>query len=158
MPLVSLPELENWITVWSFIETIQSRSYTHSISSIMLKAHPEEVFDTILDDKNILVRAKTITAYYDKLIFMTQCLQAFGTGVYTYEDQEVTVDVRHTKKQLFLTLNSINALEAICFYVSFACNFSFADKNKLQGFAKIMPLIARDEALHHRATQHIINI
>jgi ribonucleoside-diphosphate reductase beta chain len=155
LPVASLPEVENWITTWSFIETIHSRSYTHIIRSIM--SHPETVFDTILDDPKIIMRAKTITGYYDKCIFMTQCLQAVGPGIYVYEDQELTVDLSSCKKQLFLTLNAVNALEAIRFYVSFACNFSFAENNKLEGAAKIMRLIARDEALHHTSTQYMIN-
>lgn len=43
---------------------------------------------------------------------------------------------------------SVNALEAIRFYVSFACSFAFAERELMEGNAKIIRLIARDEALH----------
>ncbi len=53
---------------------------------------------------------------------------------------------------------SVNALEAIRFYVSFACSFAFAERELMEGNAKIIKLIARDEALHLTGTQHILNL
>ena len=53
---------------------------------------------------------------------------------------------------------SVNALEAIRFYVSFACSFAFAERELMEGNAKIIKLIARDEALHLTGTQHMINL
>ena len=51
---------------------------------------------------------------------------------------------------------SVNALEAIRFYVSFACSFAFAERELMEGNAKIIKLIARDEALHLTGTQHML--
>lgn len=53
---------------------------------------------------------------------------------------------------------SVNALEAIRFYVSFACSFAFAERELMEGNAKIIRLIARDEALHLTGTQHMLNL
>ena len=52
LPIVSLPEIENWIETWSFNETIHSRSYTHIIRCIY--ANPSKVFDEIMDIKEIV--------------------------------------------------------------------------------------------------------
>jgi ribonucleoside-diphosphate reductase beta chain len=53
---------------------------------------------------------------------------------------------------------SVNVLEAIRFYVSFACSFAFAERELMEGNAKIIKLIARDEQLHLSSTQHMINL
>lgn len=52
----------------------------------------------------------------------------------------------------------VNILEAIRFYVSFACSFAFAERRVMEGNAKIIKLIARDEALHLTSTQHMLNL
>jgi ribonucleoside-diphosphate reductase beta chain len=65
---------------------------------------------------------------------------------------------KEVKTALFLTIVSVNVLEAIRFYVSFACSFSFAERSLMEGNAKVIKLIARDEALHLSGTQHIINL
>ena len=64
-PIVSLPELENWITTWTFSETILSRSYTHIIRNVY--ANPTKVFDEMLDVQEILDCADDITKYYNDL-------------------------------------------------------------------------------------------
>ena len=156
LPLVSLPELENWIETWSFSETIHSRSYTHMVRSLM--ENPAQVFDTIVSDHAIKNRAGDITRYYDDLIVKTQLLQSCGPGSYQLHNQTVTINSYAVKKALYLTLHAVNALEAIRFYVSFACTFAFTEQRKLEGCGKIMKLIARDEALHMTSTQHMINI
>jgi len=68
------------------------------------------------------------------------------------------VNLRDLKKTLYLCLMSVNILEAIRFYVSFACSFAFAERKVMEGNAKIIRLIARDEALHLTGTQHMLNI
>ncbi len=157
LPLVSLPELETWIETWSFSETIHSRSYTHILRNLF--TDPGEVFDDIMVNEEILKRADDIACYYDVLIALTQYYQLHGEGEYT-DNAGVThlVSVREIKKKLFLCINSVNALEAIRFYVSFACSFAFAERDLLEGNAKIIKLIARDEALHLNSTQHILNL
>ena len=51
LPIVSLPEVENWIETWSFSETIHSRSYTHIIRNVY--PDPSFVFDDLLNQKEI---------------------------------------------------------------------------------------------------------
>jgi len=156
LPLVSLPELETWIETWSFSETIHSRSYTHILRNVF--SDPSHVFEDIVENKEIQERATDISKYYDDLIFHTQLWQTLGEGEHTVEGETYTVTMRNLKKKLFLCMNSVNALEAIRFYVSFACSFAFAEREMMEGNAKIIRLIARDENLHLTSTQHIINL
>ena len=156
LPLVSLPELETWIETWSFSETIHSRSYTHIIRNIV--NDPSVVFDDIVENEHIVKRAKDIAHYYDKLISLTNDYHRYGEGTHILNGEEVNVSLMALKKQLYLCLMSVNALEAIRFYVSFACSFAFAERELMEGNAKIIKLIARDEALHLTGTQHMLNI
>ena len=130
LPIVSLPELETWIETWSFSETIHSRSYTHIIRNIV--TDPSIIFDDIVENEEILKRAKDIAHYYDDLIETTV---AWQRGEYN--------NLHELKKKLYLCLMSVNALEAIRFYVSFACSFAFAERELMEGNAKIIKLIAR---------------
>lgn len=156
LPLVSIPELETWIETWSFSETIHSRSYTHIIRNISVD--PSSIFDDIVRNKHILERAKDISKYYDNLIELTQYYELFGEGTHTINGKEVEVSITELKKRLYLCLMAVNVLEAIRFYVSFACSFAFAERKLMEGNAKIIKLIARDEALHLTSTQHMLNI
>ena len=156
LPLVSIPELETWIETWTFSETIHSRSYTHIIRNIV--NDPSVVFDDIVTNKEIIKRARDISAYYDDLIRDSQLYGLYGEGTYTVDGKECVVTLRNLKKQLYLCLMSVNALEAIRFYVSFACSFAFAERQLMEGNAKIIKFIARDESLHLTGTQHILNI
>lgn len=156
LPLVSLPELETWIETWSFFETIHSRSYTHMVRSML--DDPSVVFDDIINDTEIRKRIGSITHYYDDLIFKTQQYQTLGEGIHEVDGKKIKVSIRDIKKALYLALQAVNALEAIRFYVSFACTFSFSERKKHEGSGKIMKLIARDEALHVSGTQHMINL
>jgi ribonucleoside-diphosphate reductase beta chain len=161
LPIVSLPELETWIETWSFSETIHSRSYTHILRN--LYTDPSEVFEDIVTNEEIKKRATDIAGYYDVLIHATQFMQLHGLEqtelAYTnLEGKEEALTLRSLKKKLYLCICSINALEAIRFYVSFACSFAFAERDLLEGNAKIIKLIARDEALHLNSTQQILNL
>lgn len=156
LPLVSIPELETWIETWSFFETIHSRSYTHIIRNIV--NDPSVVFDDIVDNEQILRRAEDIATYYDDLIEYSQYYNLFSEGTHTINGKTITVTLRELKKKLYLCLMCVNVLEAIRFYVSFACSFSFAERELMEGNAKIIKLIARDEALHLTSTQHMINL
>lgn len=156
LPITSIPELETWIETWSFSETIHSRSYTHILRNLF--TDPGEVFDDIVDNDEILKRAKDISKYYDDLIFYTQLYQTQGEGEFVIDGETHLVTKRELKKKLYLAINSINALEAIRFYVSFACTFAFAEREIMEGNSKIIRLIARDENLHLTSTQHIINL
>ncbi|MCF7354915.1 class Ia ribonucleoside-diphosphate reductase subunit beta [Vibrio sp. CK2-1] len=156
LPLVSLPELETWIETWSFSETIHSRSYTHIIRNIV--NDPGAVFDDIVENEYIVKRARDIAHYYDELIRLTNDYHRHGEGTHVLNGETVEIKLHDLKKQLYLCLMSVNALEAIRFYVSFACSFAFAERELMEGNAKIIKLIARDEALHLTGTQHMLNI
>jgi len=156
LPLVSLPELETWIETWSFFETIHSRSYTHIIRNIV--NDPSVVFDDIVQNEYIIARAEDIACYYDDLIEYTQYFNLLGVGEHRVNGKTVVVSERELKKKLYLCLMCVNVLEAIRFYVSFACSFAFAERELMEGNAKIIKLIARDEALHLTSTQHMLNL
>ncbi|MFE8047490.1 class Ia ribonucleoside-diphosphate reductase subunit beta [Brenneria goodwinii] len=156
LPLISIPELETWVETWAFSETIHSRSYTHIIRNIV--NDPSLVFDDIVTNEEILKRAKDISGYYDTLIEMTGYYHLLGEGTHHVNGKTVTVNLYALKKSLYLCLMSVNALEAIRFYVSFACSFAFAERELMEGNAKIIKLIARDEALHLTGTQHMLNL
>lgn len=145
LPYVSLPELEGCIVTWDFFETIHSRSYTHIMKNVY--ANPEEVFDTILDDEMIINRANSVTKYYDE--FMTLAQQ------YTHDK---SIDKKILNKKLFLAMMTVNILEGLRFYVSFACTFGFGELKLMEGSAKIISLIARDEAQHLAISTHILKL
>ena len=156
LPLVSIPELETWIETWAFFETIHSRSYTHIIRNIV--NDPSVVFDDIVQNEYILARAEDIACYYDDLIEYTQYFNLLGEGTHTVNGETVEISLHELKKKLYLCLMCVNVLEAIRFYVSFACSFAFAERELMEGNAKIIKLIARDEALHLTSTQHMLNL
>ncbi|CAL4320695.1 class Ia ribonucleoside-diphosphate reductase subunit beta [Buchnera aphidicola] len=156
LPIVSIPELETWIETWSFSETIHSRSYTHIIRNIINQ--PSIIFDDIISNKNINARAQDISFYYDELIKITSYWHLLGVGKHKINEKKIKIKLNLLKKRLYLCLISVNVLEAIRFYVSFACSFAFAEREIMEGNAKIIRLIARDEALHLTGTQHILNI
>ncbi len=156
LPIVSLPELENWIETWSFSETIHSRSYTHIIRAIVNE--PDVIFDDIMKTDEIIQRAESVSKHYDELIKCTQAYLLHGTGKIKVQEKEVSIDLYCLKKQLYLTIMSVNILEAVRFYVSFACSFAFAERKVMEGNAKIIKMIARDEALHLTGTQHMLNL
>ncbi len=156
LPLVSIPELETWIETWTFSETIHSRSYTHIIRNIV--NDPSLVFDDIVENEYIKARASDISCYYDDLIELSDYYITLGLGRHNVNGRVVEVTQRELKKRLYLCIMCVNVLEAIRFYVSFACSFAFAERELMEGNAKIIKLIARDEALHLTGTQHIINL
>ena len=153
-PIVSLPELENWITTWTFSETIHSRSYTHIIRNVY--ANPSKIFDEMLDVEQIVDCADDITKYYDDLIETSMYYQLLGEGEHTVNHKKIVVDKYELKKKVWLALNSVNILEGVRFYVSFACSWAFAELKKMEGNAKIIKLIARDENVHLGSTQYMI--
>lgn len=154
LPHVSDVTLENFITAWTMTEgCIHSDSYTHMIRAVF--PNPTEVFDQVMLTPEILKRAESITRYYDAVIEETKkydALQVIGVDERVLAEQRIKL-----KEALYLCVHTINALEAIRFYVSFICNFSFAENGLMEGSAKIMKFIARDENLHLKATQTILN-
>jgi Ribonucleotide reductase, beta subunit len=153
-PVVSLPEIENWITTWTFSETIHSRSYTHIIRNVY--SNPSKVFDELMDIGEIVDCAEDISKYYDELIDTGMYYNLLGYGTHTVNGKKIVVDEYDLKKKLWLTLMSVNILEGVRFYVSFACSWAFAELKKMEGNAKIIKLIARDENLHLASTQMLL--
>lgn len=158
---VSIPELETWIETWSFSETIHSRSYTHIIRNVF--NDPDVVFNDIVENVEIQKRAASVSEFYDAFIEEQDQYLLYGEGTHTVtlpngKVVQKTISLRELKKKLFLTLISVNVLEAVRFYVSFACSFAFAERELMEGNAKIIKLIARDEALHLTGTQYMINL
>jgi ribonucleoside-diphosphate reductase beta chain len=156
LPLCSLPELETWIQTWAFNETIHSRSYTHIIRNVY--SDPGRIFDELLDIEEIVNCAKDISKYYDDVIEMGTWHRMLGAGKHVINGKEIVVDEYELKKKLWLAINSVNALEGIRFYVSFACSWAFAELKKMEGNAKIIKLICRDENLHLASTQTLIKV
>ena len=143
LPYVSNPELEGCIVTWDFFEALHSRSYTHIMKNVY--PDPSEVFDTILNDKEILKRAKSVTENYDKFGKMAEEYFVKGKG-----------DIIDLKRSLYLAMVTVNLLEGLRFYVSFACTFAFGELKLMEGSAKILSLIARDEATHLNLSTHVI--
>lgn len=151
LPICSLPELETWIQTWAFSETIHSRSYTHIIRNVY--SDPSSVFDQLLDIQEIGECAESISKYYDDLIQIC--------STYNHTETQIIPKAYHEyerKKALWLCLNAVNALEGVRFYVSFACSWAFAEVKKMEGNAKIIKLIARDENVHLAGTQQLLKI
>ena len=156
LPYCSLPELEACMEVWSFMEMIHSRSYTYVIKNVY--SDPSEVFDTIIKDDRILERAASVTGSYDTFI---NYAQEWGASNNWKEDWRDHINAqwsrRDLKKHLYRAITNVNILEGIRFYVSFACSFAFGELKVMEGSAKIISLIARDENQHLAITQNIIN-
>jgi len=158
LPYCSLPELEACMEVWSFMEMIHSRSYTYVIKNVY--PDPSEVFDTIIKDPKILERAATVTGSYDEFINEAQ-----GWGQSNlWRDMDKSLDtslpvleMKEVKRKLYRAVANVNILEGIRFYVSFACSFAFGELKLMEGSAKIISLIARDENQHLAITQNILN-
>lgn len=158
--VTSLPEVEVWFKTQEFFETIHNRSYTHILRHIY--ANPSVVLDSILDIQEIADCAKSISEEYDKLIGMNIFLnsQSFKGGFMSKETRESSNKTWYFehKRQIWRTLNALAALEGIRFYVSFVCSWAFAEQKKMEGNAKIIKLICRDENLHLAGAQNLLKI
>ena len=155
VPYCSLPELEACMTIWETMEMIHSRSYTYIIKNVY--PDPSEVFDTILDDQKILSRASTVTKAYDELIAMAHQYDTGNMWKSDWKDSPTARwDEKELKRKLYRAVVNVNILEGIRFYVSFACTFAFGELKLMEGSAKIISLIARDESQHLVITQNIL--
>ena len=156
IPYCSLPELEACMEVWGFMEMIHSRSYTYIIKNIY--SDPSEVFDTIIGDERILERAKSVTESYDDFIQSAQQYGVSDAWMHRLEGVSYAKEtINDVKRKLYRAVANVNILEGIRFYVSFACSFAFGELKLMEGSAKIISLIARDENQHLALTQNILN-
>jgi ribonucleotide reductase beta subunit family protein with ferritin-like domain len=137
---VTNTELEACLMTWQFFEKIHSQSYSYIIQNVY--SDSKDVFGGIYEDEQIVKRAKGAIQDYNNLMGMS-C------------DNNKPLEI---KKQIYMTIVSINILEAVRFYVSFICSFAFAENKKMIGNADIIKLIKRDEALHLYNTQEILKI
>ena len=155
-PYCSLPELEACMKVWEFMEMIHSRSYTYIIKNIY--SDPADVFDTILSDERIMERAVSVTEAYDDFINSAHQYDNSNQWLHALEQVPYAKEARYElKRKLFRAVANVNILEGIRFYVSFACSFAFGELKLMEGSAKIIGLIARDESQHLVITQNILN-
>lgn len=169
-PIVSLPEIEAWLNVWTFSELIHSKSYTYIIQNVY--ANSSVIFDEMMDIQEIVDCAKDISFNYDNLVTMTLAYQLLGVGEHTIttrtrdlngevieeNTRNVEVSLYELKKALWLAIMSVNILEGIRFYASFAASWNFAENKKMVGNSSIIRLIARDESLHLASTQTLLKI
>ena len=156
IPYCSLPELEACMEVWGFMEMIHSRSYTYIIKNVY--SDPSEVFDTILDDPRILERAESVTSAYNDFIRAAQDYSSGNQWQHQLEGVDAAKETLYElKRKLYRAIANVNILEGIRFYVSFACSFAFGELKLMEGSAKIISLIARDESQHLVLTQKILN-
>lgn len=155
LPYCSLPELESAMIVWQFMEMIHSYSYTYIIKNVYPNA--AEVFDKIIDDENILERAKSVTGAYDDFIQSSHLYSSSDLWKFNNEGVPLAQDeLYEVKRKLYRAIANVNILEGIRFYVSFACSFAFGELHLMEGSAKIISKIALDERLHLALTQNIL--
>ena len=156
MPYCSLPELEGCMNSWQFFESIHSTSYTYIIKNVY--SNPSEVLDDIVINDKILERAKTVTESYDDFINTAQHYGISNDWKHALEGVEYAqLSLNDVKRKLYRAVANVNILEGIRFYVSFACSFAFGENKLMEGSAKIISLIARDENQHLAITQNILN-
>ena len=156
IPYCSLPELEACMEVWGFMEMIHSRSYTYIIKNVY--SDPSEVFDKIVTDPRILERAASVTGAYDEFINSAHQWDTGNMWTDDFRDSpSATWEMKEVKRKLYRAVANVNILEGIRFYVSFACSFAFGELKLMEGSAKIISLIARDENQHLAITQNIMN-
>jgi len=154
-PYTALPELESAMNVWQFMEMIHSKSYTYIIKNVY--PDPSEVFDTILNDERILDRAKSVTRAYDEFINEAQQWGQSNLWKEGWENTQAKDNsLNELKRKLYRAVANVNILEGIRFYVSFACSFAFGELKLMEGSAKIISLISRDENQHLVLTQNIM--
>ena len=154
-PYCSLPELEACMNIWQLMEMIHSRSYTYIIKNVY--SDPAEVFDTILTDDRILERAESVTSAYNEFI---NSAHQYDQSNWWKGDLRghisARIEIKELKRKLYRAVANVNILEGIRFYVSFACSCAFGELKLMEGSAKIISLIARDENQHLAITQTIL--
>ncbi|MCB0743900.1 MAG: ribonucleotide-diphosphate reductase subunit beta [Ignavibacteriae bacterium] len=154
MPHVSNPEIESMIELWAMFESLHSFSYSWIVQNVF--SNPTEILDGIMLDSEILNRADSVTTYYDDFMEYSALYQVFGDGYHNIKGNGINLSKRELKKKLLLCMASVNVLEGVRFYASFACSFAFAERGLMEGNSKIISFIARDENLHLAFTQNIL--
>lgn len=144
-PVVSLPELESLLSIWSCFETnIHSNSYSHIIRGVY--SNSSSIFDSVSEIREIIDMAASIGRYYNRLELLNM-----------KKDLGENVDVLEHKKAIWLALHASYALEAIRFMVSFATSFAMMENKIFIGNGTIIGMILQDEILHKEWTAYILN-
>ena len=144
-PVVSVPELEALVNVWSFFETnIHSKSYSHIIRNVY--GVPKDEFNKIHDTQEIISMAANIGRYYEDL-HQLNCRKECGE----------VIDIYTHKRAIWMALHASYALEAFRFMVSFATSLAMVENKIYIGNGNIISLILQDEILHAEWTAWIIN-
>lgn len=146
------PEVEDCLNKISCFEGVHSRSYTHILRNLFSK--PEVIFDEMVNDPMIQKRGRTMTYYYDEFYNNIIAYQKMSIDGVEHSDEFM----KKIKVSTYLALINLNILEGIRFFISFACSFAFAENQKMEGNAKEIKLIARDELKHLAFSQKLINI
>lgn len=146
LPHTSIPEMEAFILWWSAMEQTHADSYSYLVRNVY--SDPTKVFDDSIINPNIIERATSTIQYYDD--FLNESIK-YRAGISTISEMEL-------KRKFLLMIASINMLEGLSFYQSFACSFAFAEQGLMQGNANIISLIARDENLHLAGTQTMLKL
>ena len=154
MPIVSLPELEQCIAAWSYMESVHSRSYQYLLKTVF--NNPSNVFNEVLNDAKIKTRAESITSTYNDFAQFSEIWRVLGYGTHTINGVTYDVTEYNLKQKFYAFLLNVYFLESILFYDSFLCSWSFAENGLMTGNGKIISLIARDENLHTAITKNII--
>lgn len=139
--VVSDPIVETLIHTWNFFENIHSLSYTHIIRNVY--PDPSKIFDEMRDIEEIVRCGEDVSQYYDSMI------EKLDDRYYSSFSK---------KYSTYMALVATNALEQIRFQVSFACTFSFGQRNLMSGSSRIVKLIRQDEALHCGITQNLLKV
>ncbi|HCH9411485.1 TPA: ribonucleotide-diphosphate reductase subunit beta [Salmonella enterica] len=158
MPLVSRPELEGMLKQWSYFEDLHSRAYSNIIRNVL--TDPAEFIDSVTKNQEAFARIADSVELFDELYLLGQYFLAVRDhrGDNTYPETEFPEVKRETQAKLLDAYFAIYGLEAMQFYASFACTFALAENDILQGIAKNLQLIAKDEALHTQMSKAIIQI
>jgi len=147
--VITNSEVEYTSTRVQFQETNHSDTYSYILRAVF--DNPSEVLDSILDDEIISKHTTTITDKYDELYDLINKWESYPN----YQNKNTK---KQLKKAIYLALIAWNILEGVRFYVSFACTFAFAENKLMEGNAKELKLIARDENSHLAFTQRLLQI
>jgi ribonucleoside-diphosphate reductase beta chain len=141
--VVSDPMVKKCLVFMEFFEELHNAAYQHVIRNVY--NDPTKEFNEIPQIDEIVACGKDIGKYYDDFILE---IALYRCGLST---------PFNVKYKLWLALNSVNALEGIRFFGSFACSWAFANNmGVMMGNASEIQLIAADELLHQAFTTALI--
>jgi len=160
-PVISIPELENMVTTWTWFEQIHSRAYSHIIRNIYNV--PKDEFNKIHDNSEIMSMVSSIGDYYEDLHELNcrkETLKQLKTQkiqLSTDIERALQVTEHEHIKAIWLAMVASYGLEAIRFTVSFATSLAMVENKIFIGNGNEIALILSDEMLHVDWTSYILN-